>query len=209
VTISRFFRDACVFDTLRAKVLPAIAAHAQQDRRDARCWSAGCASGEEPYTLKMLWDLDVLGAFPDVALSIVATDVDEKVLDRARAGCYRVTSLRQMPSRMIAQGFDSAGPLLRVRAAHREGVTFLHQDLRSQAPPGPFDLVFCRNLAFTYFAEALQQRVLDTFSERLRPNGYLVVGAHEQVQDRRFVPLEGVPHVFCKSPSFPAHNSEA
>jgi chemotaxis protein methyltransferase CheR len=159
---------------------------------------AGCASGEEPYSLKIVWDFEVRAAFPDVALSIVATDVDTKVLDRARQGCYGASSLRELPPRLRLRGFEPAGACFRVRPGQREGVTFLHQDLRGDAPPGPFDIILCRNLAFTYFAPRLQQRVLAGFAERLVAGGYLVVGAHEHIHDARFAALDSVPHVMAR-----------
>ncbi len=76
ITISRFYRDRGVFETLRRRVLPHIAARAKAEGRDARVWSAGCASGEEPYTVKILWDLEVATAYPGVSVSITATDID-------------------------------------------------------------------------------------------------------------------------------------
>jgi chemotaxis protein methyltransferase CheR len=88
VTISRFYRDWSVYETLRERVLPEIAARAVREGRMARIWSAGCASGEEPYTLKVIWDYDVARSFPDPSLSIVAIDVDERVLARARRGGF-------------------------------------------------------------------------------------------------------------------------
>src|SRR5512145_2067118 len=95
ITISRFFRDKSIFEALEAHVLPEIAAQAYAEERQARFWSAGCASGEEPYTLKILWDLTISPAFPSVDCSVVATDVDETVLKRARRGCYARGSLRE------------------------------------------------------------------------------------------------------------------
>src|SRR5262245_41268126 len=101
ITISRFFRDRRVFEILCERVLPEIAQRARSQQRDAQCWSAGCASGEEPYTLRLLWDLKTDGA---ARLSIVATDVDDAVLARARNGCYLRASLRELPPDLIAQG---------------------------------------------------------------------------------------------------------
>lgn len=93
ITISRFFRDKSIFEALEAHVLPEIAAQAYAEKRQARFWSAGCASGEEPYTLKILWDLTISPAFPSVDCSVVATDVDETVLKRAqRLLCQRLAA---------------------------------------------------------------------------------------------------------------------
>jgi chemotaxis protein methyltransferase CheR len=181
ITISRFFRDRGVFDALRKRVLPEIAQRAKGERREARCWSAGCASGEEPYTLKILWDLEVANGCPGVALSIIATDIDETMLRRAREGCFEAASLRELPPNLIAEAFSRVGDRFCVRPRHREGITFLPQDLRTEAPSGPFDLVLCRYVAFTYFAPPLQQKVLTRLQQQLLPHGYLVIGTHERL----------------------------
>jgi chemotaxis protein methyltransferase CheR len=197
ITISRFFRDRAVFECLRSSILPAIAERAQSEWRQARCWSAGCASGEEPYSLRILWNLTVRGASD--ALSIVATDVDEALLGRARDGCYGPTSLREVPPELMSQAFTGAGSRFCVRPQHREGVNFLKQDLRSEAPSGPFDIILCRNIALTYFVPPLRQRILSIIADRLNPEGFLVVGTHEAVDDVRFVSGPGMPHVFTKT----------
>jgi chemotaxis protein methyltransferase CheR len=197
VTMSRFFRDRGVFDCLRSSILPAIAERARSEGRRADCWSAGCASGEEPYSVRILWDVGVNRL--RVELSIVATDVDEDLLARARNGCYGRTSLHEVPPELVAQAFTQTGPRFCIRSQHREGVTFLKQDLRSEAPPGLFDIILCRNLAFTYFAPELRAKALGIIAERLVSNGFLVVGAHEQVHDPRFVCSPGMPLAFVKA----------
>ena len=181
ITISRFFRDRSVFEALRKRVLPEIAVRAAREKRAAQIWSAGCASGEEPYTLKIIWDCEVAPHFPGIPVSIVATDVDETVLARARRGCFEPTSLRELPPELVAQAFDRAGRLYCIKPGHREGIEFLHQDLRRKTPALLFDLILCRYLAFTYFAEALQCKVLTNIMGRLAPRGYLVIGRHEQL----------------------------
>jgi chemotaxis protein methyltransferase CheR len=197
ITISRFFRDKGVFEALQSRVLPEIAKRAERERRKARCWSAGCASGEEPYSVGVLWDLEIAMAFPSVDMAIVATDVDETALERAREGCYEPTSLREVPPVLVAQAFDFIGGWLCVRAQHRKQVGFLRQDLRSQAPPGPFDLALCRNVAFTYFTEPLQRLALGRIRDELLPGGYLVVGAHEHLPEEigGFVPIADEPQI--------------
>ena len=199
ITISRFFRDRGVFDCLRTGILPAIAERARSERRDARCWSAGCASGEEPYSIRILWDIGLSCAGPMTEMSIVATDIDDALLARARDGCYGRTSLREVPPELIARAFKQLGSRFCLQEEHREGVIFMKQDLRSDAPPGPFDLILCRYLAFTYFAPSLQQKVLRAFAERVVSNGLLVVGSHESLTDARFVSIAGMPHVFVKA----------
>jgi chemotaxis protein methyltransferase CheR len=203
ITISRFFRDKGVFEALRERVLPVIAGRAMREARAARIWSAGCASGEEPYTLKVLWDLEVATSHAGVPVSIIATDVDAAMLARARDACFAPTSLRELPPHLVAQAFDRIGPLYCVRAPHRQGIEFVTQDIRRDAPASGFDLVLCRYVAFTYFAQPLQERVLADIVGRLLPGGYLVIGTHERLPGNGtdLVPLPGAPQIFEKRPA--------
>ena len=198
ITISRFFRDRGVFEAVRRQVLPEIAARARREGRGARAWSAGCASGEEPYTLKILWDLEIAPAVPGARLTLVASDVDPVMLARARRGCFEPSSLRELPPALIEPAFDRQGALDCVRPERREDVEILEQDLRTQTPEGRFDLILCRYLAFTYFAEPLQRRVLARLLERLRPQGWLVIGTHERLpgETPELEPLAHAPQVF-------------
>jgi chemotaxis protein methyltransferase CheR len=203
ITISRFFRDRGVFEVLRRHVLPDIALRARREGRDATCWSAGCASGEEPYTVKILWDVEVAGRAGDAALSIVATDIDAAMLERAREGCFGSTSLHELPPHLVAEAFDRIGERFCVRERHRAGIAFVRQDIRSEAPPGPFDLVLCRYLAFTYFEPALQRQVLARLVQSLSPHGYLAIGTHERLPEPvpGLTPVTGTGQIFQRSAS--------
>ena len=181
ITISRFFRDRGCFEVLRDLVLPEIARRATVEHRPARIWSAGCASGEEPYTVRILWDLEVSRAFPDASLSLVATDLDETLIERARIACYPAGALRELPQEFVARAFTARDGYRCLRERHKAGVAFLRQDFRVAAPEGRFDLILCRNLAFTYFAPALQLDALERIDSALAPNGFLVIGAHERL----------------------------
>jgi chemotaxis protein methyltransferase CheR len=181
ITISRFWRDQSTFAVLRHEVLPEIATRLAAEQREARLWSAGCASGEEPYTLKILGDLEVSLTFPDVPLGIIATDLDEAFLDRARRACYPTASLRELPPELIAEAFTASNRCWCLKLAHKQGVQFLRQDVRNEAPPGRFDLVLCRDLAFSYLASALQEAVLQRIAASLSPQGPLVIGSHEHL----------------------------
>jgi chemotaxis protein methyltransferase CheR len=117
--------------------------------------------------------------FPDVAPHITATDADERLLDRAVRGVYPRGCLKELPPAWIAEGFEDCGGEFRIRPDFRSGVTFVRQDIRTEMPDGPFDLILCRNLVFTYFDLALQRTMLERLAARLRNGGYLVVGTHE------------------------------
>ena len=154
VTISRFNRDRGVFAFLRDEVL----------EPGMRVWSAGCASGEEPYTLALLCD----------GLDILATDVDPAMLRRAEAASYPESALRELPDR---DAFTDG-----VLDARYRRVTFALHDVRDDPPPGPFDLVLCRNLAFTYFDEPTQRAIVGRLATVTTK---LVVGAHERLPKAR------------------------
>lgn len=180
IPISRFYRDRHIFDAIGGQVLPA-AATAAETRGDAvlRCWSAGCACGEEPYTLALLWRFAVAADRPRLDLAVIATDSDELMLRRAEAACYGRSSLKDLPPEWIARAFLRSGDLLCLLPEFRREVRFALQDIRRSMPDGPFDLILCRNLVFTYFDEAVQRHLLSRMVERLVPRGFLVLGAHE------------------------------
>jgi len=180
IPVSRFYRDRQVFDFLGREVLPRLADNAiTQGRLQLNCWSACCASGEEPYTIAMLWLLRVAPLFPSLLLTIVATDVDPGVLDRARRGCYAPSSLKEMPEDLL-RGFAVEHGGYCVRAPFRI-VRLAQQDIRQDAPRGRFDLILCRNSVLTYLLPEQQEPIMQRIIERLESGGALVVGLHESV----------------------------
>jgi chemotaxis protein methyltransferase CheR len=180
ITISRFNRDRAMFDLLAREVLPVLARDAaKRGSGPVEAWSAGCASGEEAYTLAIVWQLEFAARAPGVTIRIVATDVDETVLARARQACYGAGSLREAPERWRAAAFVEREGRYCVSSPYRESVRILRHDIREEPPGGPFDLVLCRNLTFTYFDEAGQRATATRLALALRAGGGLVVGTHE------------------------------
>jgi len=178
ISISRFCRDRGSFDRLAQEVLPRLA---QGVSGALRCWSVGCASGEEPYSLRLIWAFCLQSRFPAVTLEILATDADPGLLERARRACYPPSSLRELPRDWIERAFERSDDLYRLRPELRAGVELRCQDVRSELPEQSFHLVLCRNLVFTYFDEPLQRRCLARLAARLEPGGLLLVGAHESL----------------------------
>ena len=185
ITISRFYRDRQVFDVLGETVLPLLARAARNESRPVRIWSAGCASGEEVYTLAILWDEMVRTDVPDVPCEIIGTDADPVMIDRARKGCYARGSLKDAPAAWLERAFERRGTDYCVPERYRRHVTLRLQDIRDEQPAGLFDLILCRNLAFTYFALPLQNAVLDAIRSTLRSGGFLVIGGHEALPQPR------------------------
>jgi chemotaxis protein methyltransferase CheR len=170
-----FFRDAHVFDQVAE-----VVAQAAAENRRARIWSAGCATGQEPLSLAMLFAEK--GAGPPALPEIVATDVSEGALARGRTGRYTQFEVqRGLPIRRLLQWFEQknddwiAAPEL-LRAIHYRRLNLVDD----AAPPGRFDLILCRNVLL-YFAPETKARVFAGLAHALRPGGLLVLGAGETV----------------------------
>jgi chemotaxis protein methyltransferase CheR len=203
ITISRFYRDREVFTRLEREVLPALASAALAAGRDRlRCWSAGCASGEEAYTVALMWGAVGAARFPSVGFEILATDVDATVLDRARAAAYPASSLKELPHAWRERGFLRRDGLYMLRPEPRRLVTLGRHDLRAPPPDGAFDLVLCRNVAFTYLAAEPQRVVLGHLVAALRPGGALTIGLHESLPQPApgFEPWPAARAVFRRTP---------
>lgn len=182
--ITRFYRDRSVYQQLEAVVLPQLAQvviGAQEN--NLRCWSAGCAGGEEPYTLAIIWMQRLALQFPALYFRVVATDIDPQAIQRAQRGCYHWSSMKELPAEWRAQAFVASGEELCLKDEYRAAVTFLVQDLRESVPDGLFQLILCRNLTFTYFDETSQRETLLKLTGKLAPGGALIIGKLESLPD--------------------------
>lgn len=177
VTISRFFRDKEVFDVLATSVIPAILQN--RKKTDLNIWSIGCASGEEPYSFSLLWKERFEKEFPDIRLAILATDIDERMIERAKEGRYKKSSIREVPDRILRNYFRIENGFYAVDREIRESVAFRKQNILEDAPPLGMDIVFCRNLALTYFSKESQIKVLKKLAAGLNEKGFLVIGKDE------------------------------
>jgi chemotaxis protein methyltransferase CheR len=181
ITISRFYRDRGVFALLQREVLPGLADAAVARGSGAlELWSAGCASGEEAYTVAIIWQLELAARFPAMTIKILATDVDDAMLARAQRACFTAGSLKELPGPWREAAFHRD---VRLREPFREPVTIARHDIRRPPPNGPFDLVMCRNLAFTYFDLDLQRATASRLADAVRPGGALVLGSHEAMPE--------------------------
>jgi chemotaxis protein methyltransferase CheR len=182
VTISRFYRDRAVFDRIRRAILPGLAEAARRTgRAEVRALSVGCASGEEPYTLAIIWGVELASRFPGIAFRVVGIDGGEEVLARARRAIYSPGSMKELPAELREAAFERSGDELRLKDELKALIELETGDVRARLPEGPFDLVLCRNLAFTYFDEDSQRAIASRLAERMRPEALLIVGCHEAV----------------------------
>ncbi len=199
ITISHFFRDREVFHFLEREVLPELckAALAQREN-ELRCWSIGCASGEEPYSLALIWEYTISRQFPSLKIRILATDADSAMIERAEQGCYDPSSLKDLPHDWFKQACVQREDSYCIRQEVRQKVDFLVQDIRMEMPETLFHLILCRNLVFTYFEEALQMEVLERLQGKLVKGGALIIGIHESLprEQKGFEPWPGVPGIY-------------
>lgn len=181
ITISRFYRDCGVWDALRDELLPAAAQVAMAARdNQLRCWSIGCASGEEPYTLAILWRLALARRYPGLRLRVLGTDVDERVLARALVAEYAAGALRDLPAGWRDLAFERHDDVFRLRERFRADVELRREDIRLTLPDSKFHVILCRNLVCTYFDESLQRQTLERILTRLLDGGVFVLGRHER-----------------------------
>jgi chemotaxis protein methyltransferase CheR len=181
---THFFREPKQFAFLENELIPSwrTAAEAGQRRREVRVWSAGCSSGEEPYSIGM----SLLAQLPDWKLEIVATDLSTKVLDRAKGGIFPMDRIAQIPARYrkpfllrgvgMKEGYFAARDEL--HALIRFGRVNLHHD--SYPVAGKFDAIFCRNVLI-YFDAETKRRIIHRLLDRLEPNGLLFLGHSESL----------------------------
>ncbi|TDJ09924.1 MAG: chemotaxis protein CheR, partial [Gammaproteobacteria bacterium] len=179
-----FYRDKEVFAVLAEEVLPSLV-RGVRERGDTmlRIWSAGCGSGEEPYTLAVLWAIELQSQFPGISIDIVATDADPNMMRRCRDACYEFGSLKDLPESWRDRVFAREDDAYCLKPEYQRNIEFLEQDIRQQQPIGPFDLVLCRNLVFTYFDDALQLKVLSRLVGAMHDDAALVIGAHEKLPE--------------------------
>jgi chemotaxis protein methyltransferase CheR len=173
VTDTAFFRDGDAFEALKG-VLTGLAGPAGD--RPIQVWSAGCSTGQEPYSLAMLAEEHR----PPVRLEIVATDLSERVLEKAHAGLYTQFEVqRGLPIRLLLKHFEKAGEMWAISPRLRAGVRWRRLNLvEERRSVRRFDLILCRNV-LAYFEPQLRTRVLGQMLTSLAPGGYLVLGRGE------------------------------
>jgi chemotaxis protein methyltransferase CheR len=182
ISISRFYRDKRVFECLERNVLPHLAQRTKEKQENTiRCWSIGCAAGEEPYTLAILWNIVLSSRYPTLGLRILATDADPHAIERAQKACYPASSLKDLPDDWRGKAFVQSPEGFCLKEEFRGGVTFQEEDIRLPESEGRFHLILCRYLVFTYFDEELQMKTLNTIVNKLLPGGVLVIGKTESL----------------------------
>jgi chemotaxis protein methyltransferase CheR len=181
VNVTEFFRDSDVWEELEQVLMPELALQAsKQSGQELRIWSAGCSSGEEPYSLAILAQEAAVQLRPKPAVRILASDLDEAILAKAKEGRYPEQSLAALSLQRRNENFSADGAAWSVLPKLRESIVFRRHNLFADPPPPELDLVLCRNVMI-YFSRDLQQKLLRGFHAALRPGGYFVTGKTETV----------------------------
>lgn len=207
IGVTRFFRDAAAFEALETKVIPGMLADPSRSDQ-LRVWVAGCATGEEAYSIAILLKEGLARSGSRRPVQIFATDVDDRAIQAARAGLYLGSIASDLPAERLERNFVREDSSYRVAKDIREMCLFSTHDLVKDPPFSRLDLVSCRNLMI-YFEPRLQQRVVTTFHYALRPGCHLFLGPSESItaQARLFAPLDNRHRLFARrdtAASFPA-----
>lgn len=172
INVSEFWRNPNRWEVLEQKFIPEMSA---QSRR-LKCWSAACSTGEEPYTLAMiLAEKGVLASS-----QIIASDIDEGALQKAKEGIYPDRSIRDVPPNYVKKYFEPDGLTYKINPTLKPSIRFERKNLLVEPFESQFDLIICRNVMI-YFTEQAKHDLYTKFSKALKPNGILFVGSTEQI----------------------------
>ncbi|MGI5838448.1 MAG: CheR family methyltransferase [bacterium] len=172
INVSEFFRNPEKFSELKQIIIPQLL----QQNRNLRIWSAGCSSGEEPYSLAILLE----EADPAGPWQITATDLDETMLRRSQEGTYQAKQLANVSPQLREKYLTPDGGIYRVRNCLKAKITFSRHNLLTDPYPENCDLILCRNVLI-YFTDAAKAKVYPRFVRALRPGGFFVTGNTESI----------------------------
>jgi chemotaxis protein methyltransferase CheR len=200
VSISRFFRDRRLWHFLEKDMLPELI---EKRIEKISVWSAGCASGEEVYSLKILWDRLEASNSHLPKLEITATDMNPAYLERAKAGVYTSSSLKEVPEifRSVYFMAQTGTKLYTIRDSMRSGVLWQVGQLLSDQPASKFDLIFLRNSLLTYYVDEVKKPALEKVISHLFKGGFLITGSHEMLPSNGLglFPTGSLPYILKKT----------
>ncbi|MFD2617643.1 CheR family methyltransferase [Terrilactibacillus laevilacticus] len=171
INVTEFYRNRPRWDVLEQFIKEQF-----RDKQEIKVWSAACSTGEEPFSLATL----LSRYLPLEGIHITATDIDLKVLRKAKEGNYIERTLNNLTDQEKTMFFDKNGLIYTVKDKYRPLITFQQHNLLSDPAPDSFDLIVCRNVLI-YFKEDAKQMIYQKFGQALKPNGLLFVGSTEQI----------------------------
>ncbi|OKH31095.1 chemotaxis protein CheR [Calothrix sp. HK-06] len=199
INVTTFFREPQAWEYIASEIIPTII-NTKQKTKPIRVWSAGCASGEETYTISMLL-AEALGMEEySTRVKVFATDVDAEALNHSRHATYSAKDVRDIPPNLLEKYFEYVNGHYVIQKELRRGVIFGRNDLVQDAPISRIDLLICRN-TLMYFNTETQSRILDRFHFALNDGGFLFLGKAEMLFTRNhsFTPVDLRSRVFSKA----------
>jgi chemotaxis protein methyltransferase CheR len=197
INVTEFFRDIEVYNIIRATLLPELF----KSRKRITIWSAGCSSGEEPYSLAMILS-DMMITNKEISAQIIATDLDEVILARAKAGIFSDKAVQKLSDTQIRRYFTKLPDgSFEARQVLKDIIRFRPHDLMSGVPPSRFvDMITCRNVTI-YFTEKQKDDLARMFHSALVPGGFYVMGKTEYLGrevESLFAPFNNLQKIFVK-----------
>lgn len=189
INVSEFFRNPEKFAFLQETIFPALL----QQAPVLKIWSAGCSIGAEVYSLAMI----LAELTPDRRHQIIATDIDRRILDRAKAGVYQRDELRNVSAPRLTRFFDQTPDGFRVKPEIARSVTFRYHNILSDPFEKGFHLIACRNVVI-YFTAQAKEILYENFARSLVPGGILFVGGTETIFQHRSIGLESLASFFYR-----------
>jgi len=190
INVSEFFRNQNRWKVLEEKVIPLLPG---TNHKKIKCWSSACSTGEEPYTLSII----LQQSFPTVRADIVASDIDEGALKKAKKGIYSDRSMKEVPQNILKKYFKLENQLYYLVPEIKKQVSFRKIDLLVDDFDGDYDLIICRNVMI-YFTEEAKHLLYNKFSKALKPGGVLFVGSTEQIFNPKQYQLETLDNFFYR-----------
>ncbi|MYL41976.1 MULTISPECIES: CheR family methyltransferase [Virgibacillus] len=171
INVSEFYRNPKRWEVLQEKILPSLV-----NKQSFTIWSAACSTGEEPYSIAML----LATHYPNATYQILATDIDETVLDKAKQAIYQKAALKDLPEAFLSNYFTEQNDLFYLDQTIKKKVSFKKHNLLADKYPNNVDLVICRNVLI-YFTDQAKESIYHKFSNTLTESGVLFVGSTEQI----------------------------
>ena len=200
VSVSRFFRDRILWKIIEDHIVPEILS---ENREKVRFWDAGCACGEEVYSMKMLWEAlrSRFEHMPDI--EVWATDINPVYLRRAREGIYSISSIKEVGQelREIYFIFQEDENVFRINPSLQKGISWKVHNMLDNFEVNNFQIIFLRNNLLTYYKDEIKQPAFQKVVDSLAQGGFLIIGSHEKLplESNNFVPFHDQPSIFRKT----------
>lgn len=187
INVSQFFRDANQWITLRETIFPLLL----QSKNPLKLWSAGCSSGQEPYSLAMT----MMDYFPTAKFTVLGSDIDVNVLKQAKDGLYKQNDFASTSPETLHKYFTSSDMGYQIKDSVKRQVTFQHQNLLTDQFQSGYDFIACRNVVI-YFTDDAKEILYKKFVDSLRPGGILFTGSTEHLFGMNQLGLKSISSFF-------------